>query len=77
VDFPCMISKEVFQKKLGAHIVKLREGKDMTQADLARLCDKDRQSIDKIERGLFNPSAYYLYQIANGLGVSVKEILNF
>jgi putative transcriptional regulator len=70
------MDKDRFLKKLGERIVKLREAKGLTQADLARQCDKEPQSIERIENGKINPSSYYMYEIAKGLGVSIKELFD-
>lgn len=72
-----MDSKKKFQEKLGKNIVRLRELKGWTQSELARNCEKDRQSIERIENGKINPSTFYIYEIAEGMGISVKELLDF
>lgn len=71
-----MIEKEVFIKMIGRRVAELRYAKKLSQNALGEKCFKDGQSIDKLERGLFNPSAYYLYEIANGLGVSLDDIFS-
>lgn len=68
-----MTEKLEFQKKIGQRIAQLRTEKNITQSELARLCLKERQTIQKLEKGLFNPSSYYLYEIANSLGISIQE----
>jgi putative transcriptional regulator len=70
------VDKKQFLINLGKQIVKLRQQKGWTQSELARNCDEDRQSIERLEKGKINPSSYYLYQIADGLGISVKELLD-
>ena len=69
--------KEEFQKKLGRHIVSLREKQGLSQAELARKCEKDRQSLERIENGKTNPTAFYLSEIANALGISLKDLFDF
>lgn len=71
------MKKEDFLKKLGKNIVNIRTQRDWSQSDLARNCDKDRQSIKRLEKGEINPSAYYLYQVANGLEITISELLKF
>ena len=46
-----------------------------TQAQLAEKCDKDKQSINRVEIGNINPSVFYLQQIAEALGVGLNELL--
>lgn len=71
------MTKEAFLKKLGQHVVQLREEAGLSQTELAHRCDKDRQNINKLEKGKFNPTAFYLSQIAAGLEVSVKDLFDF
>ena len=70
------MKKEDFLIKLGKHIVKIRTLKGWSQAELSRNCDKDRQSIERLENGKINPSAYYLKQIADGLKIFLSELLD-
>jgi transcriptional regulator with XRE-family HTH domain len=72
-----MMDKKEFLVRLGNQIVKIREKKGWSQAELARNCDKERQSIERLENGKINPSAFYLQQVAEGLGVRVKDLLDF
>lgn len=69
------MAKGRYLKKLGKRIVEIRKEKGISQAELARLCFKDPQSIERLENGKVNPSIYYLQEIANGLGVDIKEFL--
>lgn len=71
------MEKKGFLISLGKQVVKLRKQKGLSQSDLARNCDKDRQSIERLESGKINPSAYYLKEIADGLGIPVKDLLDF
>ena len=67
--------KQAFLKKLGERIVAIREAKGLTQTQLAEKCDKDKQSVNRLEKGNVNPSVYYLQQVAEALEVSLYEIL--
>jgi putative transcriptional regulator len=71
------MTKDAFLKKLGKHITRLREEAGLSQTELALRCDKDRQSINRLEKGRINPSAYFLAQIAAELEVPLKELLSF
>lgn len=71
------LGKKEFLIKLGKRIIKLREKKGWSQSELSRNCYKDRQSIERLENGKINPSAYYLKEVADGLGVAVDELLRF
>jgi putative transcriptional regulator len=62
---------------VGKRIVELRKAKGMSQADLAKACFKDPQSIERIENAKVNTTVFTLYQIAQALDVPPKELLNF
>lgn len=72
---PPMNKKELNQK-IGERIVAIRESKGLSQSDLARLCMKDRQTLDKLEKGKVNPSIYFLYEISLGLRVPLPDLVN-
>lgn len=59
--------------RLGERVKEIRIQKGMTQTELANKIGKDHPSINKLENGKVNPSYYFLYEVANGLGVDVKE----
>lgn len=69
--------KSIFLKKLGKQLIKKREEKGMSQTELARACDKEPQSIERVESGKINPSVFYLRQVADALEISLKELLDF
>lgn len=71
------MNKDELKKKLGQQIVELRTKKGWSQADLARICNKDRQSIEKLENGKVNPTLYTLLEIANALEVPLKKLVGF
>jgi len=70
-------NKQIFLSKLGKKIAFLREAKGMSQSELSLKCDKDRQSINRLERGNINPSIYYLYEISSALEVPLSKLLDF
>ena len=49
------MDKSTYLKKLGIHVAVLRKTKGISQAELARACDKDPQSLNRLERGRINP----------------------
>jgi transcriptional regulator with XRE-family HTH domain len=69
--------KEKILTLLGKHIRDLRIEKGITQTELANSINKDQPSIHRLERGGVNPSYFYLYEIAEGLDISVIELINF
>ena len=60
---------------LGDRIKNLREKKGLTQEALALACDKDKQSIQRLEAGKVNPGYLYLHQICEGLQIEISELL--
>ena len=76
-DDTIFVTKEDLQRKIGLRVIKLREAKGWSQADLARACDKDRQAIEKIENGKVNPTSYSLYEVAKALGVHIRDLFDF
>lgn len=71
------MNKEAYLKKLGEYIAQIRISKGISQADLARSCDKDPQSLNRLEKGRINPSIIYLQQIATELEITISELVNF
>lgn len=70
-------AKKNFLKSLGKRIASLREKNGLNQSQLALECEKDRQSINRLEKGNVNPSIYYLQQICKALDVSLSELFDF
>lgn len=68
------LKKEELARKIGKRVVQLREKKGWTQADLARACVKDRQSIERIESGNTNPTVHTMHEIATALEVPLAEL---
>lgn len=69
--------KKILLKRLGGNIRRIRKEKGLTQVELANMVNKDQQSIQRLEMGNINPSFYYLYEIAEGLEIDLKELMNF
>jgi putative transcriptional regulator len=72
-----MERKAALLKRLGKNIKRIREEKGKSQADLAYSIGKEQQSIQRLEAGNINPSYYYLCEIAEGLDVSIFNLLKF
>lgn len=68
------MKKEVLLKRLGEQVRRYREINHLTQSELAALINKDRQSIQRLEAGNVNPGLFYLYEIAQGLSVHVRDL---
>jgi len=69
------LEKEEFLLKVGQNIRAVRLSKGLTQTQLASLCDRDKQSIERIENGKINTSIYMLKVIAVALDVEAALLL--
>lgn len=67
--------KNIFLTSLGNQIRKKRMELGISQAELSRKIYKDKQSLERVENGKINPSIYYLSEIAEGLHLSLSELL--
>lgn len=71
------MQKQQFLKKLGKRIIDLRTKKGWSQRDLAFACGKEPQSIERVENGKSNPTAFYLKELAEALEVEVSDFFDF
>ncbi|MFL0169699.1 helix-turn-helix domain-containing protein [Tenacibaculum maritimum] len=62
-------------QKLGAKIKQLREEKDIDQKSFAFDCEIGRTQLYMIEKGRTNPRLLTLMKIADGLEISISELL--
>lgn len=70
-----LLSREKYLKQIGLKIRNLRISKNITQAELASLLNRDQQSIQRIEKGRVNFSIYFLYELSEAFEVKVEELL--
>lgn len=66
-----------FQLKLGKQIAKLRKQKKISQVDFAYMLDKEKQNLNRIEKGKTNPTIWTLQQIAKLLEVPIQKLFDF
>jgi len=69
--------KDILQKQFGEHVKNIRIAKGLTQIEVSSKMGKDQQSLQRVESGNVSPSLYYLFQLACGLQVDIKELLDF
>lgn len=69
-----MEDKEILLR-VGNRIREVRESKGIHQAELARLCERERSWMARIETGNINSSILVLNRIANALDVKLEEIV--
>jgi transcriptional regulator with XRE-family HTH domain len=67
--------EEKYFKKLGAKIKQLREEKEIDQKSFAFDCEIGRTQLYMIEKGRTNPRLLTLMKIADGLEISIDELL--
>lgn len=72
-----MISGEAFLINLGIHIRQIRERKELSQQNLADMCNFPKSTLARIERAEMNTSIKTLVKIANALEIEPKELLDF
>ncbi len=58
-------------------IKELRQARDMKQSELAELVGVRRETIVRIEKGLYNPSLKLAVDIARVFGCTVEEVFIF
>jgi transcriptional regulator with XRE-family HTH domain len=63
-------------QQFAAHLTKLREEKGLSQRALSSRCEVDFGKISKIENGKANLVVTTLIELADGLGVHPRELLN-
>ena len=62
-------------KQFGTEIKTVRKSKKITQLQLSSLCDVDIRTIQRIEKGEFNPSLRVLMRIANAFEMSLSSLI--
>lgn len=72
-----LLSKEDLGNLLGKRIKEIRSKINISQAELARRCGKDKQHIALIENNKISPNIYTIYLISYSLEISLSELLNF
>jgi len=65
------------KEKFGFHIKRIRESKGYSLIDVDRRCDLDESNISKMENGKINIQLSTIFELAKGLGVEPRELLDF
>jgi transcriptional regulator with XRE-family HTH domain len=66
-----------YQKKLGQRIKEVREGKELSQLDVASICDYDKTTISRIENGRTNITLKTLVTLALAMEVDISKLFEF
>ena len=67
--------KEDLLVSIGARIRRIRLTKDLTQSQLASICNFEKSTVSKIEGGQVNISYLTLYRLSKGLEVSICKLV--
>ena len=62
--------------KIGDKIKELRELKNLSQQDLAALCNFAKSNMSRIEAGRTNLTIKTLFKISNALKVPLKDLVS-
>jgi transcriptional regulator with XRE-family HTH domain len=79
------MAKQVFKKadsvsnrrQFGEHLKVVRKSKKLSLRDMADMCSLDNSNISKIEKGKLNITLTTIIELAKGLGVHPKELLDY
>lgn len=71
------MKRQDFANKIGKRIAQVRKGRGVSQSDLSRILLKDRQSLNRVEKGQRLPSSFYLFELAQALDVSPSTFFEF
>jgi transcriptional regulator with XRE-family HTH domain len=63
-------------KKIGLKIKKLREERNVSQQDLAAMCNFEKSSMSRLEAGRTNFTVGTLLKICGGLNIKLKDIVD-
>lgn len=65
------------QIQFGLHLKGVRDSLGLTLREVAANCELDDSNISKIEQGHFNVQLSTLIELAKGLGIPAKRLLDF
>lgn len=69
------MNKEDLLIAIGKNIKKIREDKNINQAELAALCNYEKSNMSRIEAGRTNLTIGTLLTIANALDCTILELI--
>jgi len=68
------VDEQEAYKKIGQNIKRLREERNLSQVQLANLCEFEKTNMSRLELGKINPTIKTLLRVAASLEVSLKEV---
>lgn len=69
------MNKEELLIAIGKNIKKIREEKNISQAELAARCNYEKSNMSRIESGGTNPTIGTLLTISESLGTTIIQLL--
>ena len=66
---------EIYLKRIGENIIRLRKEKKLTSKELGYMCDIDKSALIHIEKGRINVTIKTLVKISDALDVSVIDLI--
>lgn len=72
-----MTKKELFLKRLGKNVARLRKSKGYSQDRLYLEAGFSRATMSRIENGLVDPQAFTLQRVAETIGVPMSKLFEF
>jgi transcriptional regulator with XRE-family HTH domain len=69
-----LVSFDNAQPALGKAVQELRQRAGLSRAELAKLAELDATTVSRIEAGTIDPTWGSMRRIAEGLGVSLREL---
>ena len=61
--------------QFGQLVRKYRKERNMSQEQLALLCNMDRSYLGRVERGGVNPTLEKIYELSNALQIKASELM--
>ena len=65
-----------FLQQVGQNIKRVRKQHNISQRELALRCDYEKTTISRIEAGRTNVTLLTLRKLADGIGVSINELID-
>jgi transcriptional regulator with XRE-family HTH domain len=63
--------------EFGKHLLALRKKQNLSYRKFALLCDIDYADVKKYEKGELNMTFLTMVEFAKGLGIPLKDLLDF
>lgn len=70
------MEKKQFSQRVGQNISYYRNKAGISQAELGRRCNKNRQAIERLEKGRIAPNTYTIYEISSALKINPMKLLD-